>query len=403
MSAVPADFSDAPLPSDPVDPRGAPEPDFDDAETDLLDSDDEAEPVPTSDSCAAADPSTEPLVLAAAAPVEITVESRAHGWRIDHYLARLFPNFSRALFQRAIAQHAVCVNGLPVKSSRRLRVNDRLSVRLPEQSDGDLLAEDIPLSILYEDDFLVVLDKPPRMITHPGKGNWRGTLASALQFHFDRLSDAAGRLRPGIVHRLDRDTSGVLVVAKDNQVHHRLSGQFERREVRKEYRAIVWGAFAEDSGTIETHLRIHPVRREKMQVCEPSASSRSAVTRFEVLERFPGFSSMRLLPHTGRTHQLRVHMAHRGHPIVADHLYGGRESLCSGELRRRREELPRSQRIVRPEDAPADLLIDRQALHAFRLEFAHPQSGKRMTFEAPLPVDFLRTLEALAALGVSPA
>ncbi len=156
-------------------------------------------------------------------PVEVTVEARAHGWRLDHYLSRLFSNYSRALFQSAINQQAVLVNGLPVKPSRRLRVNDRVSVKLPEQPDNNLPPEDIPLDVIFEDDWIIVLNKSPDMIVHPGKGNYRGTLAGALQFHFDELSDIAGSLRPGIVHRLDRDTSGVLVVAKNNQVHHRLS------------------------------------------------------------------------------------------------------------------------------------------------------------------------------------
>ncbi|MGH7199292.1 MAG: RluA family pseudouridine synthase, partial [Planctomycetaceae bacterium] len=265
-------------------------------------------------------------------PVELTVEARAHGWRVDHYLSRLFPNYSRALFQKAIEEGSVRVNGLPVKSSRRLRVNDRLSVRLPELPDASVAAENIPLDVLYEDESLVVLNKPPGMIVHPGRGHYTGTLAAALQFHFDRLSDVAGQFRPGIVHRLDRDTSGVIVIAKDNQVHHRLSGQFERREVRKEYRAITWGEISLDSDWIETHVRVNPRHREKMTVCPPGDNAREAVTFFEVLERFAGFTFVRLAPKTGRTHQLRVHMQHIGYPIVADRLYGGRSVLRRSDL-----------------------------------------------------------------------
>jgi 23S rRNA pseudouridine1911/1915/1917 synthase len=255
--------------------------------------------------------------------VVLTVEARAHGWRLDHYLSRLFPNYSRALFQKAIEQHAVLVNGLPAKISKRLHVNDVVAAHLPELPDQSLPAEDIPLEIVYEDDSLVVINKAAGMIVHPGKGNYRGTLAGALQFHFDRLSDAAGKLRPGIVHRLDRDTSGLLVVAKDNQVHHRLSEQFERREVVKEYRAVVHGVVERDSDWIETHMRVHPKSRERMCVCAPGGNARQATTFYEVLERFDEFTSVRLLPKTGRTHQLRVHMRHLGHPIVADRLYGG--------------------------------------------------------------------------------
>ena len=218
-------------------------------------------------------------------PILITVEARAHGWRVDHYLSRIFPNFSRALFQKAIDQQAILVNGIPVKTSRRLRINDRISVRLPELPDRTLPPEDIPLDIVHEDESIVVLNKPPGLIVHPGKGNYRGTLAGALQFHFDRLSDIAGQLRPGIVHRLDRDTSGILVIAKDNQVHHRLSGQFERREVRKEYFAIARGVFDLDQDEIPTYIRINPKKREKMIVSEPIGNARPAVTEYEVARR----------------------------------------------------------------------------------------------------------------------
>ena len=317
-------------------------------------------------------------------PVQFTVEARAHGWRVDHYLCRLFPNYSRGLFQRAIAQQHVQVNGLPVKASRRVRVNDRVSVRLPEEPDGTLTPEDIPLTVLHEDDALVVINKSADMVTHPGKANYRGTLAAALQFHFDRLSDAAGRLRPGIVHRLDRDTTGVIVVAKDNQVHHRLSGQFEERSVTKEYRAIVRGAVSADQGLIETHLKVHPRVREKMIVCPPGEKTRVAVTHYEVLERFRGFSYLRLLPRTGRTHQLRVHLRHIGHPIVADRLYGGHAELRLSEL------APHLTNGV--EDVT---LIGRQALHAARLVIRHPVTELPLECTAPLPEDMQRTLEAL--------
>jgi len=330
-------------------------------------------------------------------PILITVEARAQGWRVDHYLSRLFPNFSRALFQKAIEQHTILVNGIPVKTSRKLRMNDRLSVRLPELPDRTIPPEDIPLNIVYEDEYLVVLNKQPGLIVHPGKGNYRGTLVGALQFHFDRLSDIAGQLRPGIVHRLDRNTSGVLVIAKDNQVHHRLSGQFERREVTKEYLAIARGVFDLDEDEIATHVRIHPQHREKMMVCEPGGNSRPAVTRYTVAERYAGFTVVRLFPKTGRTHQLRVHLQHLGHPIVADRLYGGGARLSLGEL-------PTSSPLTTEEsDAAEDAesqsspeLISRQALHARRLAFRHPHSGKELEFEAPLPDDMQRTIAALA-------
>lgn len=335
-------------------------------------------------------------------PVTLTVEARAHGWRVDHYLSRLFPNYSRALFQRAIEQQGVEINGLPVKASRRLRVNDIVTVRLPQAPDESLPPEDLPLEILYEDEHLVVINKAAGMITHPGKGNYGGTLASALQFHFDRLSDAAGRFRPGIVHRLDKDTSGVLVVAKDNQVHHRLAAQFESREVRKEYRAIVWGVIDRDSDWIETWIQVNPRQREKMMTCEEGGNARHAVTYYEVLERFADFTYVRLLPRTGRTHQLRVHMRHLGHTIIADRLYGGRATLersyfTSGT--RTADAAIEADSEDGPVETTSDTLISRQALHAFRLEFTHPASGQPVQFEAPLPVDMQQTLEALRKHG----
>jgi 23S rRNA pseudouridine1911/1915/1917 synthase len=299
----------------------------------------------------------------------------------------VFPNFSRALFKKAIEQQQVLVNGIPVKTARRLRVNDRISVRLPQLPDQTLPAEDLPLEIVYEDDSIVVLDKAAGMIVHPGKGNYRGTLAGALQFHFDRLSDSAGRLRPGIVHRLDRDTSGLLVIAKDNAVHHRLSGQFERREVTKEYFALAHGEFDLDRDEISAAIRINPKKREKMVVSADTEHARPAETFYEVDARFRGFTAVRLFPKTGRTHQLRVHLQHIGHPIVADRLYGGGAHLRLSDVAG----------VPAGSLAAGDrVLIARQALHARRLAFRHPQSGKALEFEAPLPDDIRETLDALA-------
>jgi 23S rRNA pseudouridine1911/1915/1917 synthase len=318
-------------------------------------------------------------------PISITVESRAHGWRIDYYLSRLYPNYSRALFKKAIDQESILVNGLSVKPSRRLRVNDSLSVRLPELPDETIPPEDIPLDIVYEDDAIIVINKAAGMIVHPGKGNYLGTLAGALQFHFDTLSDIAGQHRPGIVHRLDRNTTGVMVAAKDNQVHGRLSRQFELREVTKEYRALVWGNPSFDSDFIETHIRVHPKSREKMHVCKPGGNSREAVTFYEVLERFEKAAYVKMLPKTGRTHQLRVHMQHLGHPLLADSMYGGHESVNAADLA-----------ITSDSVEP---LIARHALHAYRLSFQHPKTDKRMEFEAPFPNDFEQTLNKLQSVA----
>lgn len=316
-----------------------------------------------------------------AGPIDLTVESRAHGWRLDHYLSRIFGNHSRAQLQKAIDAGHVTLNGLTTRSSRRLRVNDRLHVQLPDSEAGHFQPEDIPLQILHEDDAIVVVNKPAGMVVHPGRGSYSGTLASALQFHFDQLSDVGGRHRPGIVHRLDRDTTGVILIAKDNQVHQKVSRQFEQREVKKEYRAIVRGVPELQSDFIRTHVCVHTRVREKMMVCAPGGRSREAVTFYETGERFRRHALMHLHPHTGRTHQLRVHMQHIGTPIVADKLYMGEDSFTTGH--------------VQGQPGEGDVLIARQALHAFRLTISHPVSGKPMTFEAPLPADFEETLAAL--------
>lgn len=310
-------------------------------------------------------------------------------------------------FNGRLEQKSVVLNGLAVKAARRLRVNDVLDVRLPELPDSSLPPEDIPIDVLFEDEHLVVLNKPANMITHPGKGHYRGTLAGALQFHFNQLSNVAGQLRPGIVHRLDKDTSGVIVIAKNNQVHCRLSEQFEQRTTVKEYRAIVWGEVAKDRGIIDTHVRINSKIREKMQVCEAEGNARQAVTHFEVAERFRGFTFVHLKPKTGRTHQLRLHMSHLGHSIVADELYGGGKCLRIADvdgsvvqaeretlLSRKAESAAKKSGFESVVDTFDDVLIRRQALHAFRLSFKHPGSGIPMTFEAPLAADFQATLEA---------
>ena len=320
-----------------------------------------------------------------AEPQYVTVEARAHGWRIDHYLSRIFPNHSRGQFRRAIDQSAVLVNGLPVKASRRLRVNDRVSVRLPEQAESTITPENIPLEILFEDDYIAVINKQADLVTHPGKSNFTGTLAAAVQYHFDQLSDVAGQLRPGIVHRLDRDTTGVIVIAKDNQVHHQLTRQFEQRTVKKEYRALTYGQIERDADIVKTHLKIHPKVREKMIICAPEEHSREAITKYEVLERLGNYTYVRLLPQTGRTHQLRVHLQHLKTPILADKLYAGRNEFYAAEIERQHPT-----ENERP-------LITRQALHAMRLMLRHPVTDAVMEFEAPLPEDISRTLDALTS------
>ncbi len=318
-------------------------------------------------------------------PTHVTVEARAHGWRVDHYLTRIFPNYSRGLFQRAISDKNVLVNGLPVKAARRLHVNDRISITLPVEPDSSIESEDIPLDIIFEDDYIAVINKQANLVTHPGKANFTGTLAAAVQHHFDQLSDVAGQLRPGIVHRLDRDTTGVIMIAKNNQVHHRLTKQFEQRTVKKEYRAIVRGNLDRDADYIRTHVKVHPKVREKMIVCQPDEKSREAITFYHVLKRYPGFCIVQLKPETGRTHQLRIHMQHVGTPIVADKAYAGHDRLYLSEITG----------VPRKADEKETPLITRQALHAFKLTIRHPISEAIMEFEAPFPADMQSVFDAL--------
>ena len=341
-------------------------------------------------------------------PIDITVEARAHGWRLDHYLSRLFPNHSRAQLQRAIEAGGVQLNGLTAKSSRRLRVNDRVWIQLPDAEESHIVAENLPLDVLYEDDAIIVVNKQANMVVHPGRGNSQGTLASALQFHFDTLSDVAGRHRPGIVHRLDRDTTGVILIAKDNQVHQKISSQFERREVKKEYRAIVRGVPELASDYIRTFVCPHQRVREKMMVCPEGGNAREAVTFYRTGEDFGSYALMELHPQTGRTHQLRIHMQHILTPIVADRMYIGQPTLTKSEVMKsaaavnRRSGLPAAEKClnstVDPMNSNDDVLIARQALHAFRLTIRHPVSGKDIQFEAPFPEDFQRTLQFLRTL-----
>lgn len=315
--------------------------------------------------------------------IKLTVDEESDGRRIDRYLSDLFSAFSRTVLQKAISAGGVQVNGQNIKPSYKLVADDVVTVTLPEEPDSNVQPEDIPLNIVYEDESLVVVNKAAGMIVHPGKGHHKGTLAGALQHHFDTLSDAAGSLRPGIVHRLDRDTTGIIVIARNNLVHHHLSRQFEQRTVKKEYRALVNGEMNLDADHITTHIKVDPRKRERMVICEPSGNSREASTYYEAAERFRGYSYVALHPRTGRTHQLRVHMQHVGHPLVADRMYRGGRALNRQDLKHSEAD---------------EILIRRHALHAFRLTFEHPETGETMTFEAPLAEDMQRTLDALREL-----
>lgn len=315
-------------------------------------------------------------------PVELVVLPAQADWRLDWFLAQQFPAYSRTHLRRVINAAGVQVDGQRTKASHRLRPGERVAIVLPEIARPGPVPENIPLEILYEDESLAAINKPPGMVVHPAKGHWSGTLTSALQYHFEQLSTSGGPLRPGIVHRLDRDTSGVIVVAKHDRAHHRLAEQFERRTIEKEYFALVAGQPDLDRDSIDLPIGLHPYAREKMAVRRHDPSGRPAQSFYEVLARFDGFASVRIVPKTGRTHQIRVHLASIGCPVLCDRQYGGRARITRGEIRRLAED--------------TEVLLDRQALHASRLRLAHPDSGEPLEFEAPLPHDLGGVLAALA-------
>lgn len=318
-------------------------------------------------------------------PIDIEAHIKQEGMRLDQYLAMNFGDFSRSIIQKAIEAGTVLVNGRTSKSSYKVRDGDRLRIELPEPTHALPVAEDIPLEVLFEDNYLALINKPADMVVHPAKGHWTGTLANALSFHFSQLSEAGGSYRAGIVHRLDRDTSGVILIAKEEQTHRELSDMFARRRVFKEYAAITTGVLDRDSDYIEGRIKHHPTDRIKMFVTEDEddEDAKDACSYYEVIERFRGFTFCRIQPRTGRTHQIRVHLASVGCPVLADKVYGGRSEIDLSDLA---PELPDDQN--RP-------LLNRQALHAWRLRFKHPRTLQWLEFEAPFPDDFRQTLAAL--------
>ncbi len=315
--------------------------------------------------------------------VDLTVKRKTEGLRLDQYLVGVFPDFSRSVVQKAIEAGGVTVNGQPAKASYRVRHDDQVRVWMPEPTHPLPVPEDIPLTILYEDEFLAVVNKPADMVVHPAKGNWSGTLVNALQFHFAHLSEVNGEYRAGIVHRLDRDTSGVILIAKEEAAHRDLSAQFENRKVFKEYVAITAGVLDRDSDYIEGRIAHHPHDRVKMTVTDDEDDGKEACSFYEVIERFRGFTFCRISPRTGRTHQIRVHLASVGCPVLADKTYGGRDSLKLSDL------------VPGLDPAADEVLLARQALHARRLRFTHPHTRKVIEAEAPLPPEFEKTLAAL--------
>ncbi len=285
--------------------------------------------------------------------------------RLDVFLAENLQE-SRSFLQKGILEGWIKVNGAVVKPNYKLKAEDYILVDVPPPPEPSIAPENIPLDIIFEDDDILVVNKPRGMVVYPAPGNFSGTLINAVLFHTKNLSVRSGLLRPGIVHRLDKDTSGAIVLAKTDKAHMSLSKQFKNREVTKVYQALVWGNVREDKATINAPIGRHMVKRTKMQVT--SKSSRDAITHFKVIERFEGFTLLEITIETGRTHQIRVHMQYIGHPVVADPVYSRKKPPFN---------------------------IKGQALHAYKLGFYHPRTGKYIEFTAPMPDDMNSILEIL--------
>jgi len=306
--------------------------------------------------------------------------------RIDLFLTQSCDGFSRTQIRQAVQQGGAEVDGRIVRPSLKLRGGEHIRFRVPPLPPDQTVPENIPLDVLFEDDSLVVINKPAGMVVHPARGHWSGTLTSALAYRFQSLSDVGGPTRPGIVHRLDRDTSGVIVIAKNNAAHLNLGQQFHDRMVSKEYFAITAGRLDRDRDEIDAAIGRHPYQRDKMAIRDGHVTSKPALTFYEVISRYGRFTQVRLRPRTGRTHQLRVHLSHLGCPILCDRLYAGHSEIGRSEL---------VGKARQPDEPP---LLQRQALHAWRLGFTHPQSGQAMFFEAPLPDDLQYVIEVLDLL-----
>ena len=329
----------------------------------------------------------------------LEVSAEQAGLRLDVFLVENFPEYSRSKLRVAITQGQVLVDQKSAKPSFRLNEDQVVDCKIEIESNPVPEPEEIPLDIIHDDNDFVVINKPPRMVVHPSKGHWSGTLTAALAFRFKNLSSCGGKQRPGIVHRLDRDTSGVIVVAKNDNAHMNLAKQFENRTVKKEYFAVVSPLPDRERDWIDEPIGVHPYQREKMTIRANHPMSRDAKTFYEVIERFKPFptskpyGTLKLFPKTGRTHQIRVHLQHIGCPVVADKLYSGRSQLTRQDLALHANN--------NSGQAPVDLsicdevIIDRQALHAHRLQFSHPVTGDELDFVAPIPEDIMKLIDAV--------
>lgn len=302
--------------------------------------------------------------------LEFTVSPEQAGRRVDVVLAGCAGDLTRSGLQRLIAGGALTLNGAPVLKSCKLAEGDRVVLLLPDPVEPEAQPQDIPLCIVYEDDALLVVNKPRGMVVHPAAGNQDGTLVNALLYHCrGRLSSINGVIRPGIVHRIDKDTSGLLVVAKTDEAHQGLARQIAAHSMLREYRAVVHGTLPQESGRVEAPIGRHPVERKRMAVT--ARGSKEAVTHYQVLGRYQGFSYLSLRLETGRTHQIRVHMAYIGHPVAGDPVYGPKKTALAGG----------------------------QCLHAKTIGFTHPLTGERLTFDSELPDYFQKFLSGLRPMA----
>lgn len=331
---------------------------------------------------------------------QFVVPDSADGIRIDLFLTQCCDGHSRSQIRLAVQEDGGEVDGRIVRPSFKVRSGQTIRFRLPEPASDDTIPENIPLDILYEDDGMVVINKPAGMVVHPARGNWAGTLTSALAFRFQSLSDVNGPTRPGIVHRLDRDTSGVIAVAKNNAVHVHLAAQWHDRQVSKKYIAITAGRLDRDRDWINAPLGRHPYQRDKQAVRENHESSKPASTFYEVQGRYGRVTQVDVSPKTGRTHQIRVHLAHIGCPILCDRLYAGHATLTRGELIRAAG-LNGGDQGELTANQLNEVILERQALHASELTLMNPQTQSEMTFIAPLPPDLRRVIDLLGGSGQS--
>ena len=312
-------------------------------------------------------------------PVTIQVGPAIKDRRIDKYLHGRFANYSRVMIQTIIKAGGVTVNGNKVKQSFQLTAGDKITLTLPELPSKEIEPQDIPLNIIYEDNDVLIINKQADLIVHPARSYKNGTLVNALAFYCDNLSSGLGEFRPGIVHRLDRNTTGVMIITKNDVAQWKIAKQFQDRTTKKTYLTIVHGCPQLTADCINAPLGVHPREREKFAV--RTESGKEAITFYEVLEEFKGYSLLKVRIKTGRTHQIRVHLAHIKHPVVADDMYGGKAVYLW--------------QLQNAEPSAQPPLLDRVALHAYSIEFIHPTTGKPVLFEAPLPEDMQNFLEML--------